>query len=126
MHSSNRLSGTHVSLPCMPPTTHAPCHTPLPPPTCMPPVCMSPAMNIPLPCMTPIPLPCAPPPCGQNDWHTLLKILPCPKLRLRAVKTGLVNMKQKWKTCKTDSFILQCKRNSMGIIKALIPISLGN
>ena len=26
------------------------------------------------------------PPCGQNSWHTLLKILPCPKLRLRAVK----------------------------------------
>ena len=25
-------------------------------------------------------------PCGQNSWHTLLKILPCPKLRLRAVK----------------------------------------
>ena len=27
-----------------------------------------------------------PPPCGQNSWHTLLKILPCPKLRWRAVK----------------------------------------
>ena len=27
------------------------------------------------------------PPCGQNDWHTPVKILPCPKLRLRAVKT---------------------------------------
>ena len=26
-----------------------------------------------------------PPPRGQNSWHTLLKILPCPKLRLRAV-----------------------------------------
>ena len=26
------------------------------------------------------------PPRGQNSWHTLLKILPCPKLRLRAVK----------------------------------------
>ena len=26
------------------------------------------------------------PPCGQNSSHTLLKILPCPKLRLRAVK----------------------------------------
>ena len=26
------------------------------------------------------------PPCEQNSWHTLLKILPCPKLRLRAVK----------------------------------------
>ena len=26
-----------------------------------------------------------PTPCGQNDWHTPVKILPCPKLRLRAV-----------------------------------------
>ena len=26
-----------------------------------------------------------PPPHGQNSWHTLLKILSCPKLRLRAV-----------------------------------------
>ena len=26
------------------------------------------------------------PPCEQNSWHTLLKILPCPKLRLRVVK----------------------------------------
>ena len=25
------------------------------------------------------------PTCEQNSWHTLLKILPCPKLRLRAV-----------------------------------------
>ena len=24
-------------------------------------------------------------PCSQNSWHTLLKILPCPKLRLQAV-----------------------------------------
>ena len=27
-----------------------------------------------------------PPPCEQNSWHTPMKILPCPKLRLRAVK----------------------------------------
>ena len=26
-----------------------------------------------------------PPPCEQNSWHTLVKILPCPKLHLRAV-----------------------------------------
>ena len=26
--------------------------------------------------------PGTPPPCEQNSWHTLLKILPCPKLRL--------------------------------------------
>ena len=25
------------------------------------------------------------PPCGQKEWHTPVKILPCPKLRLRAV-----------------------------------------
>ena len=30
------------------------------------------------------------PPRGQNSWHTLVKILPCPKLRLR-----VVNIKQK-------------------------------
>ena len=27
------------------------------------------------------------PPCEQNSWHMPMKILPCPKLRLRAVKT---------------------------------------
>ena len=26
-----------------------------------------------------------PPPCEQDDWHTPVKTLPCPKLRLRAV-----------------------------------------
>ena len=29
----------------------------------------------------------SPPPCKQNDWRMLLKTLPYPKLRLRAVKT---------------------------------------
>ena len=29
------------------------------------------------------------PPREQNSWHTLLKILPCPKLRLRAVLNSL-------------------------------------
>ena len=29
------------------------------------------------------------PPCEQNSWQTLLKILPCPKLRLRAVTTWI-------------------------------------
>ena len=28
------------------------------------------------------------PPCEQNSWQTLLKILPCPKLRLWAVNTS--------------------------------------
>ena len=41
----------HVPLPCTPPTTHAPCHAP--------------------PCHACLP-------CGQNSWHMLLKILPCP------------------------------------------------
>ena len=31
------------------------------------------------------PGPGTPPTCGQNSWHTLLKILPCPKIRLHAV-----------------------------------------
>ena len=36
------------------------------------------------------------PPRGQNSWHTLLKILPCPKLRLRAVNiTGLTIINNK-------------------------------
>ena len=53
-------------LSCMPPTTHAP-----------------PAMHATPPCHA-HPLPCTPPAthapllCGQNTWHTLLKILPCP------------------------------------------------
>ena len=33
-----------------------------------------------------------PPPRGQNSWHTLLKILPCPKLRLRAVTSPLITL----------------------------------
>ena len=32
-------------------------------------------------------------PCGQNSWHMLLKILPCPKLRLRAVKYVALQMR---------------------------------
>ena len=44
-----------------------------------------------------------PPPCGQNSWHTLLKILPCPKLRLRAVKILLLT-----KIIRTCSIL--CKR----------------
>ena len=31
-----------------------------------------------------------PSPCEQNDWHTHVKILPCPKLRLRLVTIGIV------------------------------------
>ena len=65
---------------CPPAAMHAPCHTcPLP---CMPPQLsrMPPAMYTPYHAH---PLPCMPPAmhaphCGQNSWHTLLKILPCP------------------------------------------------
>ena len=40
------------------------------------------------------------PPCGQNSWHTLLKILPCPKLRLRAIiKNGFIC------DCKTNEYM---------------------
>ena len=46
----------------------------------------SPAMPVPPPCC---PLATYAPLGGQADWHTLLKILPCPKLRLRAVLTDL-------------------------------------
>ena len=80
--------------PCMPPTTM---HTPQ---SCMPPrnhtcplaiahalcnhACPPATMHAPpQPCMPPGNHAC--PPCGQNSWHTLLKILPCPKLLLRAV-----------------------------------------
>ena len=36
------------------------------------------------------------PPCGQNSWHTLLKILSCPKLRLRAVKRTMDKLFSPW------------------------------
>ena len=72
------VSATHVPHPLphpptmhtCPPAMHTPCHTrPLPPPHHA-----------------------RPNPFGQNSWHTLLKILPCPKLRLRAVKMVAVNL----------------------------------
>ena len=37
-----------------------------------------------------------PPPCEQNSWHTLLKILPCPKLRLRAAIIVLNCLTDMW------------------------------
>ena len=36
-----------------------------------------------------------PPVCVQNSWHTLLKILPCPKLRLLAVIIYLISTQVK-------------------------------
>ena len=45
------------------------------------------------------------PPRGQNSWHTLLKILPCPKLRLRTVikklLMGKTQMFLKWRILST-------------------------
>ena len=34
----------------------------------------------------------SPSPRGQKEWHTLMKILPCPKLRLRTVASYLITM----------------------------------
>ena len=45
-----------------------------------------PITHAPLPCTCPPPRMPSP---RQNDWHTLLKILSCPRLRLRAVKFNL-------------------------------------
>ena len=87
----------HTPLPCRIPTTHAPpphvpsCHA-CPPAMCAPLPGMSPAMQVPhhagpTPHMPPAmhkPPSWSPPPAmhtpssGQNSWHTLLKILPCP------------------------------------------------
>ena len=71
-------------LPYMPSfTTHAPpftMHAPLHH-ACSP----SPYMPIPFAMHAPTP--------GKNDWHTLLKILPCPKLRLQAVITDCTQQK---------------------------------
>ena len=33
------------------------------------------------------------PSCGQNSWHTLLKILPCPILRLPEVMNNILSLK---------------------------------
>ena len=83
-----------------PPAKHAPCHA-CPPATHAPLPCMLPTMHAPLPCTPPChacppamhsPLTHTPPamhaphhacppamhtPCGQNSWHTFVKILPC-------------------------------------------------
>ena len=74
---------------CPPPCT--PCHVPLLPHTPpmhaplgmhVPTTHTTPATHAPLPhipcCHAHPPAMHAPPHCGQNSWHTLLKILPCP------------------------------------------------
>ena len=61
-------------LPCKTPsTTHAPPHHACPLP------CTHPTTHAPPPCIPPChPCPPTPLPHGQNSWHMLLKILPCP------------------------------------------------
>ena len=48
------------------------------------------------------------PSCGQNSWHTLLKILPCPKLRLRAVNIpkGIEDMYQREHDFNTNNILM--------------------
>ena len=76
-----RPPATHP-LPCMPhPTTLAPLPCTKPP---------HPLSHARLPCHACHPATHAPcharPPCGQKPWQTLLKPLPCPRLRLWTVK----------------------------------------
>ena len=71
------VSVTHTTTPAMhAPTMHAPCHAHAPT------MHASPAMHTPRPCMPPPAthtlLLHMPHPHGENSWHTLLKILPCP------------------------------------------------
>ena len=81
------------TLQALPPTTHAPpptTHTPpnhaCPPTIHAPQPYMPPNHTHPPPTThAPSLQPCMPPPLW-TEWHTLVKILPCPKLRLRAVK----------------------------------------
>ena len=103
MRTARSLTISHSICHVHPPATRPSCHTC--PPTMNAPhhACplphTPPTMHAPPPCMPlchahPAPTTHAPPchgrpPCGQNSWQTLLKILPCPKLRLRAVTKAL-------------------------------------
>ena len=40
------------------------------------------------------------PPCEQNDWQTGVKIIPCPKLRLRGVTSQIMNRQNVQRTVK--------------------------
>ena len=48
-----------------------------------------------------------PSPCEQNYWHTLLKILPCPKLRLRAVTMGVIYLHREFILNKYDQYFIK-------------------
>ena len=95
-------------LPHTPPTTHPPCHA------CHPP-CTPPAMHTPLPCTHPChahtpgthaPLPCRHPYHARPpwiEWQMFVKLLPCPKLRLRAVKWKRLKGVMDWRNYSFDS-----------------------
>ena len=82
--------------PCMPPqkTMHAPWKKP----------CMPPKKTM----YAPRKKPCMPPPLW-TEWHTRVKILPCPKLRLRAVKRDEISLVVQRATCLS----LQCPRRDL-------------
>ena len=85
--ATHALLAMHASLSriptlCTPPATHAPCNS-------CPPCHACPPMPHMPPCHAHAPPTTHAPPHRQNDWHTLLKILSCPRLRLRAVKFNL-------------------------------------
>ena len=90
MRTTSSLTVCHACPPATAPPlphTHPPCHT-CPPPTMQAPchayppaMHTPPAMHAPCHACPPprTPLPCHACPCpGQNSWHTLLKISPCP------------------------------------------------
>ena len=88
-----RTSHSHAwPLPCTPPSRARPSPHMSPSHAWPPLACMPPGHTCPPPLGTHPPGHACPPahthpspPCGQNSWHTLLKIFPCPNPRLRAV-----------------------------------------
>ena len=54
------------------------------------------------------------PPCEQNSWHTQLKILPCPKLRLRALIIKIYTLA--WEKCVPSAKCSARKSNIKSII----------
>ena len=111
----------HAPLPQMPLPWHTPCHacpsathTPCqacPPPPYMPPPHMPP-MHTPWhayphhhacpPAMH------APSPRGQNSWHMLLKILPCPNFVAGGKNESFTIVRPVRQTCSSDILRTQC------------------
>ena len=95
-------------LPCMPHASHTNCHTH--PTTHAPPSPHTPGMP-PLPHTSP---------CGQNSWHTLVKTLPCPKLRFRAV--NICYYGKRARTCHTSDWSHNgCPRNKSSSVRTFCP-----